>query len=118
MLLVFRFRAWDDILGAWVVFPVKSSPERVAAMGGTIIPGTGEYVDPAELDALGQYHRPRLTGRASERRAPDEFQNPRLPAKLTRRFRETMAERIAREPYIDQNINAHSPPASARNVTA
>ncbi|HEY1721763.1 MAG TPA: hypothetical protein VGG27_10990 [Magnetospirillaceae bacterium] len=109
MLLVFRFRAWDESFGAWVVYPVKSTPERVAAMGGAIIPGTGEYVTADQLDELGQYHRPRLTGRESERLAPAELQNPRLPAHLTRRARLAMAETIAREPYIDRNIGFHGP---------
>jgi hypothetical protein len=66
MLRVYRYRAWDEMLSAWLIYPVKSTPERIAAMGGIVVPGTGEYIEPAKLDESGVYHMPRRTGRASE----------------------------------------------------
>jgi len=66
---VYRYRAWDDVFGAWVIYPVKATPERIAALGGTVVPGTDEYVDVAMLDEAGIYHMPRRTGRRSERPA-------------------------------------------------
>ncbi len=62
MLRVFRYRAWDEAFRAWVIYPVKATPERIAALGGTIVPGTDEYVHPSMLDDTGIYHMPRRTG--------------------------------------------------------
>lgn len=62
MLRVYRYRAWDETLGAWLIYPVKTTPERIAALGGIIVPDTDEYVDPSLLDDTGIYHMPRRTG--------------------------------------------------------
>ena len=61
MVLVHRFRALDRKYGVWMIRPIKMTAEAVEAAGGTVLPGTEEYVDPSQLDDRGQYHMPRRT---------------------------------------------------------
>jgi len=61
MLLVYRYRVWDKEFGAWVIFPEKMTADRIAKIGGTMIPRTGELIDPGLLDSSERYHMPRRT---------------------------------------------------------
>jgi len=61
MIPVYRFRAWDKEFRAWTIPPVKRTVDAVGRIGGTVLPGTEEYVDPALLDDRGEYQMPRRT---------------------------------------------------------
>ena len=52
---VYYFRVWDKIKGGTIVQPLKSDADRIKQLGGSIVPGTGEEVDVADLDADGRY---------------------------------------------------------------
>jgi hypothetical protein len=52
---VYHFRVWDKIKGGTIVQPLKSDADRIKQLGGSIVPGTGEEVDEADLDADGWY---------------------------------------------------------------
>jgi hypothetical protein len=56
---VHKFKVWDISVGDYVVQSTKSTAERIKEIGGDIIPGTAEEVDPADLDDQGRYHRPK-----------------------------------------------------------
>ena len=52
---VYHFRVWDKIKGGTIVQPLKCDADRIKQVGGSIVPGTGEEVDVADLDADGRY---------------------------------------------------------------
>src|SRR5262249_32434366 len=51
---VHSFKVWDHRAGALIQPPAKSTAERIARIGGNIIPGTAEWVSPSALDADGR----------------------------------------------------------------
>ncbi len=55
MVMVYYFEVWDQVGGENIVQPLKSDANRIKQVGGTILPGTGEEVDVADLDADGRY---------------------------------------------------------------
>ena len=61
MVTVHRFKVWDIRTGDYVVQPLKSPAERIKQVGGEIIPGTAEEVDPSALDGEGRYGGPKPT---------------------------------------------------------
>jgi hypothetical protein len=55
MIVVHRFKILDAATGDWVVQLAKRSEEQIKALGGRIIAGTSEAVEPAMLDDAGRY---------------------------------------------------------------
>jgi hypothetical protein len=54
MVTVYRFRAFDPDTNEWVVQLSKATKDYIEMIGGRIIDGTAENVDPATLDPVGQ----------------------------------------------------------------
>lgn len=53
---VHQFRVWDSARGEYVTQPVKSPADRIARIGGEIVPQTGEAVKRSELNSDGRYN--------------------------------------------------------------
>jgi hypothetical protein len=51
---VYAFKVWDSQAGDMVQPRGKSTAERIARIGGEIIPGTEEWVPPSTIDAEGR----------------------------------------------------------------
>ncbi len=54
--VVHKFRVWDVTKDEYVEQPLKSPADRIARIGGEIIPGTGEAVERSALDEHGRYN--------------------------------------------------------------
>ena len=52
---VHRFKLFDPSTGDWVVQLSKSPENRIVALGGRIVDGTAEQVDPSMIDSDGRY---------------------------------------------------------------
>lgn len=52
---VHQYLTWDHQNGRSVASQAKATAERIQFVGGKIVPGTGEEVDPAALDGRGRY---------------------------------------------------------------
>ena len=52
---VHQFKVWNIYKDEWVVQPSKRTAERIAEIGGIIVPGTVEMVSETLLDAEGSY---------------------------------------------------------------
>jgi hypothetical protein len=56
MIVVHRYKILDPATGDRVVQLAKRSEEQIKALGGQIIAGTSEAVEPAMLDDAGRYN--------------------------------------------------------------
>jgi hypothetical protein len=61
MVMVYHFEVWNHGRGENIVLPHKCDANFIEQVGGTILHGTGEEVDPGALDAAGRYD-PNPTG--------------------------------------------------------
>ena len=55
MITVYRFRIFDPSTSDWVVQLSKSPEDRIVALGGSIIEGTAELVEPSMIGGEGRY---------------------------------------------------------------
>jgi hypothetical protein len=55
MVKVYSFEMWDQAKGEMVIQPLKSPASHIIRIGGKIISGTAEEVDPTCLNAEGRY---------------------------------------------------------------
>jgi hypothetical protein len=55
VVVVHKFRVWDGAKGEYVTQPLKSPADRIARIGGEIVPGTGVVVPRSALDVDGRY---------------------------------------------------------------
>lgn len=55
LVIVHSFSVWDAGAGDYVVQPLKSPADRIARIGGEIVPDTAEVVKRTALDAHGRY---------------------------------------------------------------
>jgi hypothetical protein len=67
---VHAFKVWDGRAGEMVRVPRKSTAERIAMIGGQIIPDTAEWVAPSAVDTEG---RMREANEARVRLLPEEY---------------------------------------------
>ena len=58
LVIVHSFSVWDAGSGDYVVQPLKSPADRIARIGGEIVPDTAEVVKRTTLDAHGRYKPP------------------------------------------------------------
>jgi hypothetical protein len=58
LIKVCSFKAWDAGANNMVQGPGKSTAERIARIGGEIVPGTDEWVEPSTIDADGRMCKP------------------------------------------------------------
>lgn len=70
---VHSFRAWDSRAGDMVQPPQKSTAERIARIGGEIVPDTGEWVDPSAIDADGRMKAASSTRMPKQRKTAKEL---------------------------------------------
>jgi hypothetical protein len=52
---VHEYLTWDHRSGRSVVARAKATVERIGLVGGKVVPGTAEEVDPSALDGGGRY---------------------------------------------------------------
>jgi hypothetical protein len=50
----YSFKVWDNMRGGMVKPRAKSTAQRIARIGGEIVPGTSEWVAPEALDQEGR----------------------------------------------------------------
>jgi hypothetical protein len=55
---VHSFQAWDSMRGDMVQPSAKSTAERIARVGGQIVPGTSEWMSPEFIDEEGRVKEP------------------------------------------------------------
>ena len=55
MATVYRYKIFDRRDNDWVVQISKGTKARIEALGGRIIEGTAEEVDPSFIDSEGRY---------------------------------------------------------------
>jgi hypothetical protein len=55
MVEVHHFKVWNIHKSDWEIPPSKRTAESIAQLKGQLIPGTGEKIDPSELDDQGRF---------------------------------------------------------------
>ena len=68
MVAVHGFKVWDSQRSEFAFPPVKGTIEFIRMVKGEIIPGTGEDVEPADLDEQGRYDPQRVRVRSAPTR--------------------------------------------------
>ena len=70
---VYAFKVWDAGAGEMVQPPRKSTKERIAKIGGEIIPNSGEWVEPSAIDADGRMKEATSARTTKERKTAKEL---------------------------------------------
>lgn len=70
---VHSFKVWDNRAGDTLQPSHKSTAERIARVGGEIIPGTGEWVEPSAVDAEGRMKEVSTARNHKERKTAKEL---------------------------------------------
>jgi hypothetical protein len=70
---VHSFKVWDNHAGDTVQPPHKSTADRIARVGGDIVPGTSEWAEPSAIDADGRMKEVSTARNHKERKTAKEL---------------------------------------------